>query len=452
MTSGEMEMGAPNVAAMMKRTPASKVLLLVLLLLAMLIPGGMLQHVIADRQSYQAEAERDYQTSWGPEQMVAGPMLVVPYASANGQTNGILRITPSRLNVTTTLDPERRRRGFFQATVYIAKIGFSGQFLLTPSAFEALPSGAELQWPKASIVMSATSLAGSESDTQLSWNGRMFEFDDQVADGVATCRMPGVIAAHPGLGAAPAPDVPIPFETSLSLRGTQSLSVLPLAHRTEMSAASFWPSPRFFGGSLPSRYTLAEDGFRANWTSVKNGPVGLSPPCGVDFESEAGKLGAIGIALPEKVPVYRMVERSAKYVILFLTLAFVTYFLFETVAGLRIHLVQYGLLGLSLSLFGLLLISLAEPLGFAMAYALASLAIVMQASFYTWSVTGRFRLAGLFATILGGLFGFLYILLSLDAYSLLAGSAGLFVLLSAVMAATRRIDWSGVRASGRVGA
>jgi inner membrane protein len=48
-------------------------------------------------------------------------------------------------------------------------------------------------------------------------------------------------------------------------------------------------------------------------------------------------------------------------------------------------------------------------------------------------------------TSLAALYGFLYLLLRLEDYALLAGSIGLFVVLAGVMYATRRMDWYSLR-------
>jgi inner membrane protein len=150
----------------------------------------------------------------------------------------------------------------------------------------------------------------------------------------------------------------------------------------------------------------------------------------------------VGVELLEAVPTYRMVDRSSKYDTLFLALAFVTYFLFEVMSRVRIHLIQYGLIGLSIALFALLLISLSEPLGFAAGYAISAALVALQASLYTAVTTRRPRYGALFAGVLTALFGLVYVLLSLETYSLIAGALALFVSLSLVMALTRRVDWS----------
>ncbi|MFC0407018.1 inner membrane CreD family protein [Roseomonas elaeocarpi] len=123
-------------------------------------------------------------------------------------------------------------------------------------------------------------------------------------------------------------------------------------------------------------------------------------------------------------------------------MGFLTYVLFELLAGVGIHLVQYGLLGLSIVLFPLLLLAFGEPVGFAAAYAISTAAMVGQASAYTAGVTRRMRLAAPFAGVLGVLFGFLYVVLNLEADALLVGAVALFAALSVVMMVTRHVDWS----------
>lgn len=149
----------------------------------------------------------------------------------------------------------------------------------------------------------------------------------------------------------------------------------------------------------------------------------------------------LGVQLQQAVPTNLMVQRASKYGTLFVALSFLTLFLFEATAKVRVHLVQYGLIGLSMSLFALLLVSVAEPFGFAVGYVVSAAAVLLQASLYAVSVLRRTRLVLMFAGLLAALFAFLYVLLNLETYALLTGSVALFVLLSAVMLATRRVGW-----------
>ena len=204
--------------------------------------------------------------------------------------------------------------------------------------------------------------------------------------------------------------------------------------RGTLAIAAPWPTPSFVGDELPERSLVEAEGFSAEWSLASEGGPARRSLCGM---ARAG----VGVQLLEAVPTYRMVSRASKYAMLFLALAFVTYVLFELLAGLRIHIVQYGLLGCSVVMFPLLLLAIGEPLGFASAYAASTLAVMAQASLYTAAVTGRRGLAVIFAGVLAALFGFLYVVLSLEAFALLVGTLALFTVLSVVMAVTRRIEW-----------
>lgn len=138
---------------------------------------------------------------------------------------------------------------------------------------------------------------------------------------------------------------------------------------------------------------------------------------------------------------YRMVERSLKHGALVLTLVFAAFFLFETLAGLRLHAVHYGLVGAALCLFYLALLALGEVLAPGAAYvgaAVASSALIVGYSHAILRGAGR---AGAIAALLAAEHGVLYVVLRMEDYALLAGTASLFVALGAVMFFTRHVDW-----------
>src|SRR5262249_20753335 len=109
---------------------------------------------------------------------------------------------------------------------------------------------------------------------------------------------------------------------------------------------------------------------------------------------------------------------------------------------LRIHVVQYGLLGLSLSLFALLLLSLSEPIGYTAGYVVSAALVLVQSTAYTAAIARRAAPALGFAGMLASLFVFLYVLLGLETYSLLVGAFSLFAVVSVVMVLTQCVNWS----------
>ncbi|MBV8824013.1 MAG: inner membrane CreD family protein [Hyphomicrobiales bacterium] len=195
-----------------------------------------------------------------------------------------------------------------------------------------------------------------------------------------------------------------------------------------------------FRKSVADHFDRTAEGFEARWQTADYAAASLWTDQKIT-EGDTHASCAV-VDLIEAIPAYRTIHRASKYAILFVVLAFATYFLFEAISGLRIHLVQYGLMGLSLSLFGLLLLSFSEPLGYTMGYAVSSLLVLLQASIYTGAVSRRLSHAGIFAAMLACLFGFLYVVLGLEIYALLVSSLALFVLLSVLMALAQWVDWS----------
>jgi len=418
------------------------------LLLLLLVPHLMIEAVIGERESYSEEVRRGVAQSWGQPQSLLGPVLMVPTRSAPTRPGvtatmepqrwetGYVAVLPTQLDAEVRLAPERRRRGLFEAVVYEAEAALSAT-LSIPSI--KVPDSTELLWTQAFLVTGASDLRAAAGGARLSADGRELVAGD-AAD--ASCVGAELIRWELGLAGPPVPDQRLALQGSLALRGTGSFSLLPLARRANLTVAAPWPTPSFQGAGLPVRADINDSGFNATWREGTG--QALVRNLSANWCQGLVQAGMpVGVELLEAVPTYRMVTRASKYAAMFLALAFLTYVLFELVAAVRIHLVQYGLLGLSVVLFPLLLVAFGEPLGFAAAFAISAAAVVIQSSAYTAAVTRRPGLTGMFAAILTGLFAFLYVVLSLEAYALLAGTVALFAALSAVMVVTRRVDWAG---------
>jgi inner membrane protein len=422
------------------KTPAAKIGMILVLVLLMQIPQFMVAGLIQEREQRQADVLAEFRHGWGPEQTLAGPTLIVPWHDPpSDPITGWARVPASKLDVVVKLMPEERRRGLFHATIYQAAVEMKGTITIPDQPIKDQPN-AVLDWSAARIVIGATDLRGTGAAPMIMLNGSTVPM--RAGD---SCQL-SFLEAPIRLDTPPAPGSVMSFDTALTLRGTQAFRIIPSAQQLAMTVSSSWRDPSFIGATLPLDDQVTRSGFTASW-QVTGSPADFGWRSGAACSAEAVKLwsdteGQIGVALQEAVPTYAIVDRAAKYGILFLALAYLTLFLFETLSGVRIHLVQYGMVGLSISLFALLLISIAEPLGFTLSYAISSFAVVAQASLYTLAVVGRGRLAWVFAGVLTGLFAFLYVVLSLDAYALLAGTVALFVILSVVMGVTRRIDWA----------
>jgi inner membrane protein len=441
--AGATALSASALAEEMFGPTVARFIAIGLVLLATAIPSWLVSGLVAEREERQAGLLEDFKRSWGPEQNLHSPILVVPYRNYPSGQPSFLKIAPSSLKMTTQLVPEERKRGVFHATVYSAKVATQGTFRIPSDAKvrEMLPDGL-LDWRESFVLLQTSSLSGMTTADHVAWDGKQLPWQncrETVYKG-AICDKAAIVLAHLRLTSAPAPDTPIQFQATVDLRGTGALRLLLHGKEIDATAASSWPSPSFSGTLLPTASTVTANGFEARWQLVDY----AAPSLWTDQSliEEGARVACAAVDLIEAIPTYRTIHRVTKYALLFVVLAFATYFLFEVASGLRIHVVQYGLMGLSLSLFGLLLLSLSEPLGYTAGYAVSALLVLLQASLYTGAVSRRLTHGGIFAAMLACLFGFFYVVLGLETYALLVSSLALFAVLSVAMVLAHWVDWS----------
>ncbi len=214
---------------------------------------------------------------------------------------------------------------------------------------------------------------------------------------------------------------------------------------------SNFPHPSFQGNWLPAERVVSAEGFEAQW---KIPFLGRSfPQAWIDSANlrDSIERSTFGVDFVNPVDHYRMAERSVKYAGLFILLTFAALWLFEVRAGVRVHPIQFLMLGAALCLFYLLELSLSEHLAFPLAFAIASLAIVGMVMAYGVVVLRGLKRALAIGSGVALLYVYLYVLLVNEDYALLFGSIGLFVILALIMYATRRVDWYAVGAKSGPG-
>jgi inner membrane protein len=273
--------------------------------------------------------------------------------------------------------------------------------------------------------------------------------------GVPTLRVTGTpYVLRQGLGhgrsgglhttlAAPAEGATLAFDVEFKslLQGTEALSIAPLAEHNVIALESSWPHPQFHGEFLPRARVIGPDGFRANWDVSSLASNAQSQyRAGID-RPDAGSTEAISVSLVDPVNVYSQVDRATKYGVLFVLLTFVAFFMFEFLKQLRIHPIQYGLVGLAIAIFFLLLLALSERIPFGMAYAVAAIACIALIGYYLGHVLGGWARGAGFAGMLGTLYAALYGLLISEDNAMVLGAGLLFLILAAIMVLTRKVDW-----------
>jgi len=202
-----------------------------------------------------------------------------------------------------------------------------------------------------------------------------------------------------------------------------------------------WADPGYTRGFLPMDRTVKDGVFSARWQVLDLNRSFASDWFGDQVSQAALEESAFGVDLVQPVDLYQRVERSVKYAGLFIALSLLTLFVWEHLARHPLHPIQYGLMGLALSVFYLLLLALAEHIGFDYAYISAAGALCVLLGLY---LSGAFAStpAGAGASgVFGGVYALLYLLVTSENYSLLVGSLAVFVLLAIAMLLTRKLDW-----------
>jgi inner membrane protein len=235
----------------------------------------------------------------------------------------------------------------------------------------------------------------------------------------------------------------ITFDIAFDVRGNGQITLIPSAQDTRWTVSAGWPSPSFQGGFLPTSRKVTANGFTAFW---RVGNLALNRPTVSIDEQEVAPGDKISVALVDPVDLYDQVGRATKYGFMFIGFTFVALLMFDLIGGVGIAGPSYLLVGAGLVLFFVLLLAFAEVIGFTPAYILASLGIVGLVASYSSAVLRCWRRGAVIGGLLLALYAILYILLSLEAYSLLIGSLMIFAALAAVMYFTRNIEWRRVGA------
>ena len=420
------------------------------LILVLLIPLTMVGGVVHDRRAMNEVARHDIMRSWGQAQTLGGPILVIPYkqvtVSQYGERleqEGKLRILPATVATDVVLETTLLERGIYEVPVYTAQATIRGEFPV-PDAGGLGIETAILDWSRAYVSLAVSDAKAIRNTPEFASGDQLTQRSRFESGGAQYPQLPPQIVA-PVLQYAADPDARqavLPFSIELEVSGTDSLQFIAMAESTQVNVESEWPSPSFTGAHLPEQRTVSDDGFSASWR-VSN--LGRTLPSRWTSATNPFvghvNLNAFGLALYTPVSLYHVAERATKYGILFIGLTFVGYFLFEVIAGLRLHPLQYLMVGFANTLFYLLLLSLAEHIGFGWSYLVSAVASSGMITGYSAAILGTRSRALLMLGILGLLYAFLYLTLNAESFAMLAGSIGLWLTLALIMYLTRGIDW-----------
>ncbi len=419
-----------------------RVLFLAFLIGIMLIPLYMIRGLVEERFGLSQSVAAAIAGLWGGPQLVAGPVVTIPYISrketvVNGAAvveseKRYAQFLPDSLSITAAAKTEKRYKGIYEVLVYAADIHMSGKLPAPSFEGRGIATG-DILWDEATVALGISDMGGIRH-LALSFDGHDLQ------------PIPGLLRGHPfasGLHArlsGAAAETAHAFSLDLTLDGSGELQFLPLGNETTLEMTADWPSPGFIGNFLPMERRIDAKGFSARWTVsslARNYPQSWTSE-ELDFTTvNDGRLGT-ELVLPGDA--YQQIDRIVKYGVLVVGLTFATIFVVGLLRATRAHMVQYLLVGCSICLFYLLTLSLAEQIGFLYAYAIASVVDVGMISLYLGRTVAR-RAGLVTGAMLAAVHAYMYFLLQMEDYVLLAGTIGLLLALALVMYVTRNVDW-----------
>lgn len=417
-----------------------KIIVIVILVLAMIIPIEMISSLVREREHRKEYANSDVSSKWGMEQTIIGPVITIPYKTYL-ESDGKLKETinykhflPNKLLINGNLNSHIRERGIYEVVLYESSLKISGNFdKNTLSDF--VNQNKDILWQQATLSLGVSDMKGIQGEPELFLGEQKLEIEPGII--IKDIFPSGISANNIEFGQKQQID----FDLKINLNGSKSLYFVPIGKNNIVELQSNWETPSFVGSFLPKQHNIDDKGFSSNWEIShlnRNYPQSWT---GSKYKDEIYN-SKYGVNLYVSADVYKQSIRSIKYAILFIIITFATFFCTEILNGNKVHPFQYLLIGITISIYYVLLLSLSEHINFDYAYLISSIVTVLIIWGYSKTIfTQKPQLPIFISGVLSILYAYLYMLLQLADYALLVGAIGIFISITVLMFITRKINW-----------
>ena len=428
-----MENQLPEAKTGFFQTTTAKMILVGLLTLVLLIPLNFVQNLIYERSARQKEVVEETTSKWGESVYFYGPILKIPYKDPITSKIQNAYFFPEQLTSNSNTEIKSPlQRSIYKSNVFTSKMQFSGTYAKPDFSRKNIPNE-NIYWNKSSIIVKTTNLKSINDEVKINFGNNNYTFEpihnNQQNDSIESLETSYLdFAALKNAN----------FKMNITYNGSKKISIIPIGKTTDAKMTSNWNSPNFNGSFIPKDKKITTKGFEATWKILHfNRPFPQE-----NFET-LPQLNNYAFSVDFITPVneYQQNERASKYGFLVIGLTFLIFFLIQSVSKIAIHIFQYSMIGIALIMFYTLLISITEHSSFSFAYAIASISVIALISFYSISILKNKKFPAFIATALSVLYTFIYVIIQLEDYALLVGSIGLFLILSAVMYCSRKIEW-----------
>ncbi|MDR1025827.1 MAG: cell envelope integrity protein CreD [Lactobacillus sp.] len=420
-----------------------RLIIICILILFLGIPLSMVKSVTMSRVYLFDITKNEISSDWGGSQTIIAPLITVPiqfitegraynsekkiYEKITNVREELYIFLPENLNIKAEIFPEMRHRGIFNVLVHSTEVNISGNFEKPDLSF--LKGNYKVLWNNAVISVGVNS--------SLIRGDIGIKFDNKNLAFTPGSKIDGINGISSNIDLSTGIDKT--FDMSFSFSGSSDVSFAPLGKKNLFEVTSQWGHPIFRGAFRPDNPTITDDYFKAGWNIPY---IARDYPQIIRNQSEINniKYKMASVDLYNTMPIYKKAQRLADYGMMFITLTFIMMFLFERKLKQNLHYIQYAIVGLAISLFFLTTTSLSEYLGFGLAYAIASLIVIVMISLYTYAALKNKKAAVTSSLLMALLYGILYLMLSEADYALLIGTFILLITMSAIMWETRHLN------------
>ncbi len=425
----------------LKGSASIKALTIFCLIIILMIPNFKIKRLIQERSLRKATVEREVAKSYGLAQKVTSPIIRIPYTynytvedddkEKELTKTGFINFSPKSTAINGQVNTETRERSIFDILVYNSMLDIEQTFDLSQVNLSKYDKY-DLHYDEAYMIYGVSDPNGISSEMSFAVNGQTLDSEGLVTNNSGKR---SYIKSSPFTLDL---SKKINVKTKSSFKGTSSVAFEPIGESFSTNISSPWPHPSFTGSKLPNRYDISEAGFESQWSLNK-----FANAIPKVWENNHVNIhqSAFGVNFIQPLDEYGKNTRTAKYALLIIVLCFAMYFIFEILQKKPMHPIQYILVGSAITVFFLLLISLSEHIGYNMAYLISSVATIGLISLYSSFILSSLMSTLVLSSLLSGLFGYIYLILQMQDFALLAGSLALFVVIAAVMMLSRNVNW-----------
>lgn len=421
-------------------TMTKKIVILFFITIILQIPIFFITNIIYERKYLYDETVENIGKEWGAKQTLAGPFLIFTVKEITKNigenedkeniksSDNYYIVLPNNLKTNIKIEDDVKKRGIYKSTVYNSNVNISGDF---ENIKTLLPENIKIE--KVYFAMGLT-------DTKALMKIKNFNLENQelkVESGTSLTYGLLKTGISGEINKELIENENLKFNISFDARGSEGIEILPFGNNNEVFVESTWSSPSF-NGILPNSKNITNKGFDASWSAtsfVRNYKQSFKYEESDDLLEES----KMNVNLYNTITHYTQITRAIKYSILFIMLTIFVVYLFEILSKKITHYIQYGVVGFSLVMFYLLLLSLSEYFGFELSYLISSLMVIIPNSLYIKSMTNNKKFGiGIFL-FLSGIYIILFSILRLEQYALLTGSLLLMIVLYIIMYLTRNM-------------